>query len=352
LPEEERPDTVLWRRPQFLIPAALLAAMALVAVVLPIWQERDYVVALAETTEQARVQANAADALRQQLDKATGDYNFALGKKYMYPSTVQLLDDVTKLLPDDTWLTQLDVKSMPKGKEPHREMMLRGESVNAGRLVSALEDSNLFVQAAPRSPTTKIQPGPGEVFDLGAQVKPLSLPEMVKLASVAPAVSAPRGGAGSALPPGPAAAAKPAAGTPAAETPSAETPGAAAAPAAAPGTAPPAAAPPPGTEPATAAPPPGGMLAPSARPPTTRPAVPAANGGRQSGPSRIGQPPGVVNVPAARAPGPAGPAAESAAPAPGEFAPPQGQTPPAPEAAPPQEQTAPVPEPAPEEATQ
>ena len=67
---------------------------------------------------------------------------------------------MTKLLPDDTWLTQLEVKSTPKGKEPHREILLRGESANAGRLVSLLEESKLFEQAAPRSPTTKIQPGP------------------------------------------------------------------------------------------------------------------------------------------------------------------------------------------------
>ena len=204
LPEEERPEIVLWRRPQFLLPVALLAVTALVAIVLPIWQKRDYVIALGDITEQARVQAAASDALRQQLDLTTGDYNFALGKKYAFPSTVQLLDDVTRILPDDTWLTQFEVKSVPKGKEPHRDILLRGESGNAGRLVSALEDSKLFEQAAPRSPTTKIQPGPGEVFDLGAQVKPLPPPEMVQIVSAAPAgagATPPARDAAAALPP-------------------------------------------------------------------------------------------------------------------------------------------------------
>jgi hypothetical protein len=54
--------------------------------------------------------------------------------------------------------------------------LIRGESANAGRLVTLLEDSRLFTQAAPRSPTTKIQPGPGEIFDLGAQLKPMPQP--------------------------------------------------------------------------------------------------------------------------------------------------------------------------------
>jgi len=217
LPEEERPETGLWRRPQVLVPAALVGAALLVAILLPIWQKRDYVIALNDVTEQARKQASASDALRQQLDQASNDYNFVLGRKYAYPSTIKVLDDVTRLLPDDTWLTQFEIKSVPKGKEPHREIMLRGESANAGRLISALEDSKLFEQAAPRSPTTKIQPGPGEVFDLGAQLKPLPPPELIRLASAprtTPAVNAAAaGGAPSAAPSSGATPAPPAAGS-------------------------------------------------------------------------------------------------------------------------------------------
>ena len=163
---------------------SLLIVATLLVVALPLWQKREFAVEHGQVTEQARLQASASDALRQQLDQATGDYNFALGKKYAFPSTLQLLDDVTRLLPDDTWLTQLEIKTIAKGKEPpHREMLLRGESGNAGRLISALEDSKLFEQAAPRSPTTKIQPGPGEVFDLGTQVTPSPTPQLVALAA-------------------------------------------------------------------------------------------------------------------------------------------------------------------------
>ena len=106
---------------------------------------------------------------------------------------------MTKLLPDDTWLTQLEVKNAAKGKEARREIVVRGESANAGRLISLFEESKLFNETAPRSPTTKIQPGPGEIFDLGAQLKPLPPPPLVQLAT-----------AGSEAPP-PAASAAPAA---------------------------------------------------------------------------------------------------------------------------------------------
>jgi general secretion pathway protein L len=204
LPPADRPESAAWKRWQWWLPAAALAIALLAAVALPIWQKRDFVIALSGVVEEARKRAAESDALRGELEQLAADYNFVLGRKYAFPGAVQLLDDVSKLLPDDTWLTQFEVKSAPKGKEPHREVLLRGESANAGQLVSLLEESKLFEQAAPRSPTTKIQPPPGEIFDLGAQLKPLAAPATVELNS-ATVPAAPAAGAAAAPPAAPAA---------------------------------------------------------------------------------------------------------------------------------------------------
>ena len=59
---------------------------------------------------------------------------------------------MSKVLPDDTWLTQFELKSVAKGKEVQRELMLRGETSNAGRLVQLFEESQMFAQAAQRGP--------------------------------------------------------------------------------------------------------------------------------------------------------------------------------------------------------
>ena len=142
-------------------------------------------------TEDARQRAETADALRQQLERFQRDYNFVLAKKYAYPNSVQVLDDVTRILPDDTWLTQFELKTSFKGKERQREMLLRGESANAGKLIGLLEESKLVEQAALRSPTTKIQPGPGEVFDLGAQLRTLPPPSPAPVVPVAGTPGAP-----------------------------------------------------------------------------------------------------------------------------------------------------------------
>ena len=194
LPAEMRNGWAWWKRWQFWLPIALLGAVAVIAVVLPVWQKREYAIAQNEIAAQAMQQAAVAEALRAQLERQVGDYNFALERKYAYPGTMQILEDVTRLLPDDTWLTQLEVRTSGRGKDMQRELLFRGESANAGRLVTLLEDSRLFTQAAPRSPTTKIQPGPGEIFDLGAQMKPLAAPAPIALAALdkPPAVTPPR----------------------------------------------------------------------------------------------------------------------------------------------------------------
>jgi general secretion pathway protein L len=203
LPLESRTSSVLWRRWQFWVPVLLLVAMTLAAVVIPLWQKREFVLQLAVQADQARGRAAVSEALRNELNARVGDYNFALERKYAFPGALQVIDTVSKVLPDDTWLTQFELKSLAKGKEVQRELLLRGETSNAGRLVQLFEDSQMFAQAAQRGPTTKIQPGPGEIFDLGAQLKQRPPPPPVTVAvAVAEAPPAPPAGAQPAPPPG------------------------------------------------------------------------------------------------------------------------------------------------------
>ncbi len=173
LPEDARVDASVWTRWQFWLPVCLLGVLALAVVVVPLWQKREYAIALGTLADEARARAAVSETLRLELDTQVADYNAALERKYAYPGALQVVDAVSKIMPDDTWLMQFELKSVAKGKEMQRELLMRGESANAGRLVQLFEESALFAQAAPRSQTTKIQPGPGEIFDLGAQLKPL-----------------------------------------------------------------------------------------------------------------------------------------------------------------------------------
>ncbi len=218
VPDEARVAPAPWKRWQFWVPLAGLALVAAVAVVLPVWQKRDYAIAVINKADAARQQAAVSERLRSELERAASDYNFALERKYAWPPIVRVLDAVTRALPDDTWLTQLEIRTLPKGRERDREIVMRGESANAGRLIPVLEETGIVAQVAPRSPTTKIQPGPGEIFDLGAQLKPLARPAMVAL--VGPDAPPPKPAA-SELPSSPAAASAPASAAPVSASPAA-----------------------------------------------------------------------------------------------------------------------------------
>jgi general secretion pathway protein L len=223
LPEEARPRRVLWRQWQVWAPTALVASIALAVVLVPLLQKRGYAIALLNQTEEARVQAEAADRIRREFERLQGDFNYVLVRKYAYPGTVQIIDEVTRVLPDDTWLTQFEVKTTLKGKESQHELFLRGESANGSKLISLLEDSKLVEQAALRSPTTKLQPGPGEVFDLGAQLKAAAPPAAP---AQAPEGSPPAAPAGAVPPPPEAQPPAPAAPPPSAAQPPAPRPAA------------------------------------------------------------------------------------------------------------------------------
>ena len=191
IPEAARQRPLQWRRWQVWAPIAAVATFAIAAVIVPLAQKRQYAIALNLINAEAGQQAQAADRVRTQLEGMQSDYNYILAKKYAYPSAVHVIDEVTRVLPDDTWLTQLELKTSNRGKDLQRDIYLRGESGNAGKLVALLEDSKLVEQAAPRSPTTKIQGAPGEIFDLGARLRTVALPgpEPVALGSVSPAAA-------------------------------------------------------------------------------------------------------------------------------------------------------------------
>jgi general secretion pathway protein L len=185
IPHGVRPRPLQWRRWQVWAPLAAVAVFAFAAVIVPLVQKRQYAIALNAMDADARQVALAADKVRTQLDGMQNEYNYILAKKYAYPNTVNVLDEVTRVLPDDTWLTQLELKTIGRGKDMHRDLYLRGESANAGKLIALLEDSKLVEQTAPRSPTTKIQGAPGEVFDLSTRLRelPLPAPEPVTIAA-------------------------------------------------------------------------------------------------------------------------------------------------------------------------
>ncbi len=97
--------------------------------------------------EVRRGEARAVTRLRDELDAAAAGANFLAVEKANQPSMLLMLDELTRLLPDDTFLERL---SAARG-----ELSLAGQSSQAPQLVKLLQDSVNFRGAALSGP---IQP--------------------------------------------------------------------------------------------------------------------------------------------------------------------------------------------------
>ncbi|MEP7083399.1 MAG: PilN domain-containing protein, partial [Betaproteobacteria bacterium] len=162
-------------------PWILLAVLGLIALSLPIYQKRAQVIALQPQVNLAAQQAQAADALHQQLDRSQAEYNFLLQKRYATPTSLQLLNEVTRILPDDTWLQSFELRAASKG----RELQLQGETGVAGKMIELFEQSPLLAGASFKSPVTQAPGSQASRFHIGTDVKEVPPPAPRALALIA-----------------------------------------------------------------------------------------------------------------------------------------------------------------------
>lgn len=167
LPPERRPT----RAARISSSNTLLAAVAVilfgVALALPVWQKQQAVAALKPLVESARRQAEGASRLKTELDTMVQTHDFLLQRKHSYPAATVVIDELTRVLPDGTWLQQLNLRSHPKGWE----IQIRGETTISSRLARVIDDSPLFRDAGFKSPLIKGQAPGSERFYLGAELE-------------------------------------------------------------------------------------------------------------------------------------------------------------------------------------
>lgn len=147
---------------------AALGAAAVVLLALVMWQslaiKRDRVESLEQQVAEARREAMAVAELRGELEEAVRSANFLVRKKEEHPVVVNVLRELTGLLPDDTWLTRLRLED--------GEAQLYGESPSASRLIGLLDDSRLLSEANFISPVTTNSSTGNERFNLEVTVVP------------------------------------------------------------------------------------------------------------------------------------------------------------------------------------
>lgn len=161
-PDQRRPQHGLQEKRMRI--AVMIAALFLLAVaaVLPIWQQRQLVIEMMGKTQQLQQPANQALALRDQLDQVLEASRILPDKKRVTIPRLNLLRQLTAILPEDTWLERLQIKG--------DTLQLNGQSAKASALAGIIEASRLFNSASFTSPITTDPRTSKERFMLGAQI--------------------------------------------------------------------------------------------------------------------------------------------------------------------------------------
>ena len=162
LPRERRRARQLNIRSLNLVLTALMAVLLATAIAIPL-VKKDLAIADAEARlEQAAVEAREGSTMRRDLEKLAAASQFLIDKKQDAILVVQLIDEVSRLLPDHTWVARLDVAQT--------EVQVQGQSEASSELIALLESSPYFENARFRSPVVKINGTARDRFHISADV--------------------------------------------------------------------------------------------------------------------------------------------------------------------------------------
>ncbi|MEM7224700.1 MAG: PilN domain-containing protein [Pseudomonadota bacterium] len=145
--------------------AAGLAAIGLAAVVVtvPLIKKQEQLEALEARLAAVRGEALRADQLKQEVQGALARSRFMVELKQTRAPTIELLDEITKELPDNTWLLHFAYRG--------NRVNLAGYSAKPTDLIGLLERSDLLEEVAFTSPVTMDLRVGRERFNLSARVE-------------------------------------------------------------------------------------------------------------------------------------------------------------------------------------
>jgi general secretion pathway protein L len=151
------------RLPRFAIAVLALTAAMLAAgvIAIPIVRAHRDASQLEAALQSAKQQADESVRLQKQIDAALSDRGFLAGRKRRLAPVSELLDTLTRLLPDDTWFTELRIGGA--------DIDITGTSASASRIVALIDGAPGMSDATFRSPVTQDSLHQ-EQFDIGAHL--------------------------------------------------------------------------------------------------------------------------------------------------------------------------------------
>jgi general secretion pathway protein L len=188
LPVSMKPAAKWGQRTRWnLVLLALAVVLALIAVLLPVWQKRERVIALIPLVEKAGAEFAVNRKVYDEYAKLAGEYNHIATKKHGAQPALALIEEVTRMSPDTTFVQTFELKTSGKT----RELTMMGEAASASKVIESLEQSPLFQNATQRAQTTRGSQPNTERFHIATEVKPRPIPTAVLIEASAPVVSVP-----------------------------------------------------------------------------------------------------------------------------------------------------------------
>lgn len=143
-----------------------LGTLALVlmtgAIALPIMNKLHVIQELETRVELVTAKAEVTRRLREEVEQLSTDSLFLVEKKQATPLALEIINELTHLLPDDTWINRLDIKGL--------EVQIQGQSASAAALIPLIESSDQLHNPRFRSPVTRLPRTNTDRFNLSADM--------------------------------------------------------------------------------------------------------------------------------------------------------------------------------------
>ena len=117
---------------------------------------------------QSKQLADESLRLQKEIDAEIQESGFLAARKRQVPSASEILYAVTHMLPDDTWLSELEVSA--------GELRVTGYAESASAILGLIDQSPRFANGTFRSPVTQDQRVKREQFNIAARVAPEKTP--------------------------------------------------------------------------------------------------------------------------------------------------------------------------------
>ena len=141
---------------------AMLAVLLFTAITIPIVQKNRALEVLETQVRAAAAEAREGAELRRDLEKMAAASQFLVGKKASDVMIIELVDEVSRILPDHTWIARLDLSG--------DELQIQGQSSASASLIGIVEASRWFENARFSSPVVQITGTDPDRFHITATV--------------------------------------------------------------------------------------------------------------------------------------------------------------------------------------